>query len=165
MTPTEETALAQLRGLSRIMDGAITIPGTGIRVGLDPILGFLLPVVGDWIGAATSGYIIVQGARLGVSRATLMRMAGNLAADLVVGSVPVLGDIFDLGFRANERNLALISTHMQSPERRRRSDLAAVTGVIGVIGVIVGLLVLAAATISLSAWLIYKLVEAVAGSF
>ncbi len=162
MTPTEETALAQLRGLSRIMDGAITIPGTGIRVGLDPILGFLLPVVGDWIGAATSGYIIVQGARLGVSRATLMRMAGNLAADLVVGSVPVLGDIFDLGFRANERNLALISTHMQSPERRRRSDLAAVTGVIGVI---VGLLVLAAATISLSAWLIYKLVEAVAGSF
>lgn len=144
------------------MDGAITIPGTGIRVGLDPILGFLLPVVGDWIGAATSGYIIVQGARLGVSRATLMRMAGNLAADLVVGSVPVLGDIFDLGFRANERNLALISTHMQSPERRRRSDLAAVTGVIGVI---VGLLVLAAATISLSAWLIYKLVEAVAGSF
>ena len=162
MTPTEETALAQLRGLSRIMDGAITIPGTGIRVGLDPILGFLLPVVGDWIGAATSGYIIVQGARLGASRATLMRMAGNLAADLVVGSVPVLGDIFDLGFRANERNLALISTHMQSPERRRRSDLAAVTGVIGVI---VGLLVLAAATISLSAWLIYKLVEAVAGSF
>ena len=159
MTPTEETALAQLRGLSRIMDGAITIPGTGIRVGLDPILGFLLPVVGDWIGAATSGYIIVQGARLGVSRATLMRMAGNLAADLVVGSVPVLGDIFDLGFRANERNLALISTHMQSPERRRRSDLAVV------IGVIVGLLVLAAATISLSAWLIYKLVEAVAGSF
>ena len=159
MTPTEETALAQLRGLSRIMDGAITIPGTGIRVGLDPILGFLLPVVGDWIGAATSGYIIVQGARLGASRATLMRMAGNLAADLVVGSVPVLGDIFDLGFRANERNLALISTHMQSPERRRRSDLAVV------IGVIVGLLVLAAATISLSAWLIYKLVEAVAGSF
>lgn len=158
MTPTEETALAQLRGLTRVLDSAITIPGTGIRVGLDPVIG-LLPVVGDWIGAGLSGWIIVQGARLGVSRATLMRMAGNLAVDLVAGSVPVLGDIFDLGFRANERNLALISTHMQAPERRRRTDLAVVTGVV------VGLLVLAVATISVSAWLIYMLVQAVAGSF
>jgi len=158
VTPTEETALAQLRGLTRVLDSAITIPGTGIRVGLDPVIG-LLPVVGDWIGAGLSGWIIVQGARLGVSRATLMRMAGNLAVDLVAGSVPVLGDIFDLGFRANERNLALISTHMQAPERRRRTDLAVVTGVV------VGLLVLAVATISVSAWLIYMLVQAVAGSF
>ena len=154
-TPTEETALAQLRSLTRVMDGAITIPGTGIRIGLDPILGLLLPVVGDWIGAATSGYIIVQGARLGASRATLMRMAGNLAVDLVVGSVPVLGDIFDMGFRANERNLALISTHMQSPERRRRSDLAVVGGVVA------GLLVLAVVTISFSAWLVYSLLQAI----
>ncbi|HEY0133032.1 MAG TPA: DUF4112 domain-containing protein [Nannocystis sp.] len=159
VTPTEETALAQLRGLTRVMDGAITIPGTGIRIGLDPILGLLLPVVGDWIGAATSGYIIVQGARLGASRATLMRMAGNLAVDLLVGSVPVLGDIFDMGFRANERNLALISAHIEAPERRRRSDLAVV------VGVMTGLLVLAVATISLSAWLIYSLIQAVAGSF
>jgi hypothetical protein len=158
VTPTEETALAQLRGLTRVLDSAITIPGTGIRVGLDPVIG-LLPVVGDWIGAGLSGWIIVQGARLGVSRATLMRMAGNLAVDLVAGSVPVLGDIFDLGFRANERNLALISTHMQAPERRRRTDLAVITGVV------VGLLVLAVATISVSAWLIYMLVQAVAGSF
>jgi hypothetical protein len=158
-TPTEETALAQLRGLTRVMDGAITVPGTGIRIGLDPILGLLLPVVGDWVGAATSGYIIVQGARLGASRATLMRMAGNLAVDLAVGSVPVLGDIFDMGFRANERNLALISAHMQAPERRRRTDLAVVVGVVG------GLLLLAVATISLSAWLLYSLIQAVAGSF
>ena len=156
-TPTEETALAQLRGLSRVLDGAITIPGTGIRVGLDPIIG-LVPVVGDWIGAALSGYIIVQGARLGASGATLMRMTGNLVVDLMVGSVPVLGDIFDLGFRANERNLALISAHVQSPATRRRSDLAVVVGVIG------GLLVVAVTVIALSTWLVYSLLQAIFGA-
>jgi len=156
-TPTEETALAQLRGLSRVLDGAITIPGTGIRVGLDPIIG-LVPVVGDWIGAALSGYIIVQGARLGASGATLMRMTGNLVVDLVVGSVPVLGDIFDLGFRANERNLALISAHVQSPATRRRSDLAVVVGVIG------GLLVVAVTVIALSTWLVYSVLQAIFGA-
>ena len=156
-TPTEETALAQLRGLSRVLDGAITIPGTGIRVGLDPIIG-LVPVVGDWIGAALSGYIIVQGARLGVSGATLMRMTGNLVVDLMAGSVPVLGDIFDLGFRANERNLALLSAHMQSPATRRRSDLAVVVGVVG------GLLVLTVAVITLSTWLVYSLLQAIFGA-
>jgi len=157
-TPTEETALAQLRGLSRVLDGAITIPGTGIRFGLDPIIG-LVPVVGDWIGAALSGYIIVQGARLGASGATLMRMTGNLVVDLMAGSVPVLGDIFDLGFRANERNLALISAHMQSPATRRRSDLAVVVGVIG------GLLVVAVTVIALSTWLVYSLLQAIFGVF
>jgi len=156
-TPTEETALAQLRGLTRVLDGAITIPGTGIRVGLDPIIG-LVPVVGDWIGAALSGYIIVQGARLGASGATLMRMTGNLVVDLVVGSVPVLGDIFDLGFRANERNLALISAHVQSPATRRRSDLAVVVGVIG------GLLVVAVTVIALSTWLVYSVLQAIFGA-
>jgi len=156
-TPTEETALAQLRGLSRVLDGAITIPGTGIRFGLDPIIG-LVPVVGDWIGAALSGYIIVQGARLGASGATLMRMTGNLVVDLMVGSIPVLGDIFDLGFRANERNLALISAHVQSPATRRRSDLAVVVGVIG------GLLVVAVTVIALSTWLVYSLLQAIFGA-
>lgn len=157
ISPAEQTALAQLRGLTRVLDGAITIPGTGIRVGLDPIIG-LLPVVGDWIGAALSGWIIVQGARLGASRATLMRMTGNLVVDLVVGSVPVLGDIFDLGFRANDRNLALITTHMQAPERRRRSDLAVV------VGVGVGLLVVAASVITVMAWAVYSLLQALFGA-
>ena len=82
-------------------------------------------------------------------------MAGNLVVDMTVGSVPVLGDIFDVGFRANERNLALISQHLHAPERRRRSDLAVV------VGVVVGLLVLAVATIALSTYLIYLLVQLV----
>ena len=148
ISPDEENTLVHLRGLSKLLDGAVTIPGTGIRVGLDPILG-LLPAVGDWIGAGLSGYILIQGARLGASRATVLRMAGNLVVDMTVGSVPVLGDIFDVGFRANERNLALITQHLQAPERRRRSDLAVVVGVIG------GLLLLAVATIALSTYLLY----------
>ena len=157
ISPAEQTALAQLRGLTRVLDGAITIPGTGIRIGLDPIIG-LVPVVGDWIGAALSGWIIIQGARLGASSATLVRMTGNLVLDLVVGSVPVLGDIFDLGFRANDRNLALITAHMQAPERRRRSDLAVV------VGVGAGLLVVAASVIAFMGWVVYSLLHALFGA-
>ncbi len=158
ISPTEETALAKLRGLSRVLDGAITIPGLGIRVGLDPIIG-LVPVVGDWIGAALASYIIVQGARLGVSKATLLRMVGNLVVDLLAGSIPVLGDIFDLGFRANDRNLALIEQHMLQPARRRRTDLAVVGAVVG------SLLVVAVGTVALGAWLVHTVLQALVGPF
>ena len=126
------------------------------RVASDPLIG-LVPVVGDWVGAGLSSYIIVRAAGLGASGATLMRMVGNLAADLLVGSLPVLGDIFDFGFRANRRNLALLEQHMQAPDRRRRADLAVV------VGVVAGLLVLTVAILSLSIWLVASLVQAVGG--
>lgn len=155
-TPSEQAALARLHGLGKLLDGAVGVPGTGLRIGLDPLLG-LVPVVGDWIGAALSSYIIVRAAGLGASGATLLRMTGNLALDLLIGAVPVLGDIFDFGFRANQRNLALLEQHMQAPARRRRADLAVVLGVAG------GLLVLVVGALSLMGWLIYSLLQAVAG--
>lgn len=145
--PTEHeqhaATLAHLRGLGRALDGAVTIPGLGVRVGLDPLIG-LVPVVGDWIGGLLAAYIVVRAAGLGVSAATLLRMLGNLGVDALVGSVPVLGDIFDVGFRANERNLALIEGHMLAPGERRRGDLAVVLIVGGgALAVVVGALALA----------------------
>lgn len=93
------------------MDSAIRIPGTDIRVGLDPILGFLLPGIGDSAGAVLSLAVFVTALREGVPLPVLMRMLLNVAIDALVGSFPILGDIFDVAFRANQRNYELVKRH------------------------------------------------------
>jgi len=95
-----------MRAVGHLLDDAVRVPGTNVRVGLDPLLG-ILPVAGDTVAAALSLYIVVESARLGVSTATMLRMLGNVAVDLVVGSVPILGDLFDAAWRANRRNVEL----------------------------------------------------------
>jgi hypothetical protein len=156
-SPEEQQALTSLARLSRVLDAAIRIPGTDIRVGLDPILG-LIPGLGDWAGALGSGYILLRAADLGVARATLLRMAANIGVDFMAGSVPVLGDIFDLGWRANERNMALLRAHLDAPERRRRADRGFV------VALVVGLGALLLLTVGLSLWLLAALLQAVFGS-
>ena len=156
-SPEEQQALTSLARLSRVLDAAIRIPGTDIRVGLDPILG-LIPGLGDWAGALGSGYILLRAANLGVAGATLLRMAANIGVDFVAGSVPVLGDIFDLGWRANERNMALLRAHLDAPERRRRADRGFV------VALVVGLGALLLLTVGLSLWLLAALLQAAFGS-
>lgn len=102
----DAAAVRRMRVAARLLDDAVRVPGTNVRVGLDPLLG-LLPVSGDVVGAALSLYVVFESARLGVSRGTLMRMLANVAVDLLAGSVPVLGDAFDVVWRANRRNLDL----------------------------------------------------------
>ena len=156
-SPEEQQALTSLARLSRVLDAAIRIPGTDIRIGLDPILG-LIPGLGDWAGALGSGYILLRAASLGAARATLLRMAANIGVDFVAGSVPVLGDIFDLGWRANERNMTLLRAHLDAPERRRRADRGFV------VALVVGLGALLLLTVGLSLWLLAALLQAVFGS-
>lgn len=95
------------RALARVLDTAIGIPGTKLRVGLDALLG-LIPGAGDAVSAALSGYIILAAARAGASRPVLVRMIGNVVLDTIVGSIPIVGDLFDVAFRANSRNVALL---------------------------------------------------------
>ncbi|WP_225317707.1 MULTISPECIES: DUF4112 domain-containing protein [Haloferax] len=102
-----EETLERLRTVSFYLDNAIEIPGTNYRIGLDPILGFV-PGVGDTVGSALSAYILVEAAMMGVPRATLARMFGNVLLDATVGSVPVAGDVFDAAWKANARNVRLI---------------------------------------------------------
>jgi Domain of unknown function (DUF4112) len=115
---TNETHLAhaprlrRMRQLSQLLDGAIVIPGTNQRIGLDPILG-LIPGGGDTLSAALSGYIIIEAARMGLPRSALTRMVMNLVLDTVAGSVPVLGDIFDVFSKANLRNMQIVESHAQ----------------------------------------------------
>ncbi|MGB8509695.1 MAG: DUF4112 domain-containing protein [Pyrinomonadaceae bacterium] len=99
-----ERSLDQLSGW---MDGLFRIPGTGWRFGLDAIVG-LVPGVGDLATSAVSFYILAAGVRYRVPKATLLRMGMNLAIDYLVGSIPIVGDLFDVAWKANQMNVELI---------------------------------------------------------
>ena len=107
----EEAALARVEMLARVMDSAVRVPGTDVRLGLDALIG-LVPVVGDVVSQVIASYIIWEARRLGVSRWTLTRMVTNSLIDTVVGAVPVVGDAFDIAFRANLKNLALLKAEL-----------------------------------------------------
>jgi hypothetical protein len=112
MRPTSDKRdLARLDRLADLLDSSFRVPGTNIRFGLDSILGFL-PLVGDSISALPALYLIYRAKRLGVPDAVIGQMLGNVVIDLLVGSVPVLGDLFDVAFKANRRNIALIRAHI-----------------------------------------------------
>lgn len=134
-----------LQRLGYLLDNSIPIPGTKYRIGLDALIG-LIPGVGDLAGGVLSLYIILQSARLGIPRALLGRMAWNVAFETVVGSVPILGDLFDAGYKANLRNLALVQQHMEDPRESRlasrRFALLVVGGLVLLIAAAVGLGVL-----------------------
>ncbi|WP_435183182.1 DUF4112 domain-containing protein [Halobellus sp. EA9] len=126
LTEAERARLARVRRLSRALDSAVAIPGTNVRVGLDPVLG-LLPGVGDAAAGALSAYVIAEAAALGVPRATLARMCLHVLVDAVVGSLPLVGDAFDAVWRANDRNVRLLEARLDDPrgERRDRRVVAA----------------------------------------
>ena len=112
-----QASLARVDALARLMDSAVAIPGTSIRLGLDAIIG-LVPVAGDVISSAVSTYIVWEARRLGVSRWTVARMLANTAVDTVIGAIPVFGDAFDVAFRGNMRNLALLRAHIARNDPR-----------------------------------------------
>lgn len=111
LTSRERAALERTRTASTLFDEAIRIPGIGYRVGIDPLIG-VLPVSGDAVGAVLSLYIVAESARLGVPPKTLLRMLVNIAIDTGVGSIPIAGDLFDIVWKANKRNVSLLEAHL-----------------------------------------------------
>ncbi|AOF94451.1 DUF4112 domain-containing protein [Sinorhizobium sp. RAC02] len=102
--------LRRIRGLARLMDTALRVPGTRISLGADSVLG-VIPGVGDFAAAAISLVIVNEARRLGVPNDKLVKMLVNVGFDTVAGSVPVLGDVFDVYFKSNRRNLQLVLDH------------------------------------------------------
>ncbi len=102
--------LRRVRVVTRLLDSAVRVPFTRRRIGFDAVLG-LLPVGGDAVGAVLSLYVVLEGYRMGVGWRVLGRMFGNVALDFTVGTLPVVGDVFDAVWKANERNLALLEQH------------------------------------------------------
>jgi hypothetical protein len=106
-----QARLTRLRRLAWLIDGVFRIPGLRFRFGLNSVVG-LLPVGGDVVLGLISLYIIHEASQLGVPRAKLMRMLGNVALEVVVGSVPIIGDLFDMALKANLRNIAIVEQHL-----------------------------------------------------
>jgi hypothetical protein len=102
-----EAGIARLDSLATLLDSAVRIPGTDVRVGVDVALG-LIPVIGDLVSQAMASYLIYEARRLGASRWTIARMIANTGVDTVIGAIPLAGDAFDVYFRANKRNMALL---------------------------------------------------------
>lgn len=130
--PRASDPLASARRLARLLDSAVAIPGTNVRFGLDALIG-LVPGLGDVAGAAMSAYLVLLGSRQGISRAVLARMIGNVAVDAMGGSIPLIGDLFDVGWKANTRNLQLLERSLGDPAPAARASRAAVVGTVVVL--------------------------------
>ena len=144
------SSLKRLRQISHLLDNAIALPGTNFRIGLDPILG-ILPGGGDVITGLMSVYIVFEGARMGLPATTLGRMGFNILLDTLTGTVPIIGDFFDITWKANSLNVALLEKHMANPKPSRAADrLFAVV-------VLVGLLALVLGAATLSVWVLVQL--------
>jgi hypothetical protein len=116
--PDIAARLQRMRQLAWIIDGAFRLPFTRFRFGLNSVIG-LAPGAGDAVLGALSLYILWEARRLGLPRAKLLRMAGNVALEVVGGSIPVLGDLFDMTLKANLRNIRIVEEHFGFPPHRR----------------------------------------------
>lgn len=105
--------LERLRRLTRLMDTRWRIPGTRIPVGLDGIAA-LVPVAGSTATTVVAAYIVMEAARFDLPKSLIARMVANMAVDWAGGSVPVVGALFDIGFKANRRNLNLLLEHLEN---------------------------------------------------
>jgi hypothetical protein len=115
-----EAAAARLRRIKRLawlIDAAFVIPGTRFRFGLNSVIG-LAPGAGDAVLGLLSLYIIYEAAQLGVPGAVLARMAANVAIEVIGGSVPILGDVFDMALKANVRNIRLLERYLAEARYR-----------------------------------------------
>jgi hypothetical protein len=114
---SRQERIARIDALATLLDTALVIPGTGIRFGLDGLIG-LIPGIGDLITTAMSLYIVREARALGAPLHVIARMLGNVALDSVVGVVPVVGDAFDVLWRANRRNMRLLQDWLDRSGRR-----------------------------------------------
>ena len=108
---SRQATLTRLRLLSRLLDSSIKIPILNRRIGLDPIIG-LIPGIGDAIMLVPAGYIVFEAYRLGAPKRALARMIANVGLETLVGTIPLLGDLFDAAYKANTRNLFLLERHV-----------------------------------------------------
>ena len=123
--PPESEAERQVRErlnfLAWLLDSSIPIPGTGLTIGLDAVIG-LFPFIGDLVGVLLSSYILAEANRMGVGRTILARMAFNVAIEGVIGIVPIFGDIFDAAWKANQQNVRLLNAWAERPHQTRRAS-------------------------------------------
>jgi hypothetical protein len=143
--------IKQLEHWAWLLDNSIRIPGTSIKMGLDSLIG-LIPGIGDITGGALSSYILLQAVSTGVAPIVIARMAVNIVLDTLIGMIPLVGDIFDIAFKANLRNIELMSNYYNSPrEAVTRNTISIVIISISLISVLALIIWI---TIKIFVWLI-----------
>lgn len=146
--------VTRLHRISHVLDKAIPIPGTKWRIGLDPILG-LIPGGGDTIAGILSSYIIIESARMGLNQKVIGQMVANVLLDSLAGSVPVLGDVFDVTWKANVRNIELLEHHLNyTPENKKVNRLFLIGLSIVLLLIVIGFTLL---TLALVTWVWKKI--------
>ena len=140
----------RLNWLAWLLDSSIPIPGTRLTIGLDALIG-LFPVIGDAVGVVLSSYIVREAAALGAPRSILARMAFNVALEGLVGVIPLAGDVFDAAFKANQRNVRLLSAWLDAPRTAQRSSRAFVAALLA--GVALFLVAACVAGFFIARWL------------
>lgn len=146
-----EPRLVFARFVAELLDQRFTIPGTSIRIGLDPIIG-LIPGVGDTLANLAGSAILLIGAQFRLPKVVLLRMALNVALNTLIGAIPVGGDLFSIWFRSNVRNARLLELYAT-----RHGEKAAPADWLFVITVIAGLLLLLVGVVVGLSWLIKQI--------
>jgi hypothetical protein len=152
----QQRMIERLQRYAWLLDNSIPVPGLKYRIGWDPIIG-LLPGIGDAIGAVLSMYIVLEGARSGLPRVILLRMGLNIAVELVLGTIPLFGNLFDMAWKANVRNVRLLEYYIRTPKKSVTSSTVVLSAII------VGLVLLMAAVILIGILILAALVSAVKG--
>jgi len=141
---THQGAMEKVAVLTRLMDKQFRVPGTNFRFGLDGIIG-LIPGAGDISTFAVSCYLLTIMAKNGASGYVMARMVLNVLIDAVVGSIPLVGDLFDFAFKANSRNLRLMQEHYVEGRHRGSAWKVILPIVILLLLILIGAI-----------WLVYK---------
>lgn len=155
MNQTTKTDHDLLAKAVRMMETAIKIPGTNIRFGLDALLG-LIPGVGDTVSFGISGALLLLMVKRGVDTSTAMKMLGNILIDYIIGSIPILGDLFDFGFKANRRNLDLLTKYQNQTNTYKKPNVKLMLTLI---------LIALIAFIGLSMFIIFALLDGIGDLF
>jgi len=157
----KRSTLRRLRRLSHLLDNAIPIPGTPYRFGLDPILG-LLPGGGDFLSTIFSAYIVFQAAQIGLPRATLQQMVLNVLVDTVSGSVPFIGDLVDVTWKANVKNIRLLEDQLDVPQaEQQKTDWWFLILLLG--GLFLIMIIAVTISVTILGWLLSLLTGGVGG--
>lgn len=139
------------RFLADLLDRRFRIPGTSIRIGLDPIIG-LIPGIGDVAANLTGSMILLIGAQLGVPKIVLARMGINIAVNTLLGAIPLFGDIISIWYRSNVRNVTLLQRYLEQEPRQ-----AAVRNWLFVVGLVIALLLVMVGVLFAVIWLIKQI--------
>lgn len=137
--------------IAYLLDECIRIPGTQIRIGLDPILG-LVPGGGETVSSVVGAFLLADASRRGIPFRTLFKMGGNLLVNATIGALPGVGDLFSAWFKSNSRNFDLMRVYIESPDgRQAKGGWGPILVVFGFIIVLLGVVV----TLNLLSWWLF----------